>query len=164
MWKILFLLASAVPMSVVSCTAVRSSTPFEKAGYIRQSHREAVLVFVHGIFGDANDTWTSDQGAYWPKLLTSDLSFDKWDIYVASYATPHIGNRTTIDDVVNSLDQQFRHDKVLSTHRGVAFIAHSLGGLVVQRYLITHRPSEAWIPYTVPFIYFFATPQTGSSM
>src|SRR2546425_6348307 len=50
--------------------------------------RDRVIVFVHGIFGDANGTWRSLSGVYWPKLLLSDRAFDDYDIYVANYKSP----------------------------------------------------------------------------
>src|SRR4029077_10379870 len=51
-------------------------------------------------------------------------------------------------------------DGVFSRHKQVAFIAHSMGGLVVQQLLLTHRDYAA----RVPFIYFFSTPETGAQL
>ena len=64
-----------------------------------------------------------------------------------------------IDEVVANLNSRIQHDKVFD-YPEVVFVAHSLGGLIVQRLLLTHREYAK----RVPFIYFFSTPQTGSQI
>jgi Putative serine esterase (DUF676) len=127
--------------------------------YERNENRDRVVVFVHGIFGDATDTWTCSKGGYWPKTLLSDKSFDDSDVYVVAYSSPYFGNRMTIDEVVGNLASRLEHDGVFQ-HREVVFVAHSLGGLIVQRFLLTHRN---YAPQ-VRFIYFFSTPETGAEV
>jgi hypothetical protein len=60
----------------------------------------------------------------------------------------------TIDEVVGNLANRLEHDGVFQ-HREVAFVAHSLGGLIVQRFLLTHRE---YAP-NGRFIYFFRPPK-----
>jgi pimeloyl-ACP methyl ester carboxylesterase len=128
--------------------------------YERHDKKERVIVFVHGIFGDAKDTWTcANSSAYWPRLLLQDSAFDDSDIYVVAYDTPYFGNRMTIDEVVSNLANRFESDKVFS-HREVVFVTHSLGGLIAQRFLVTHREYAK----QVPFMFFFSTPETGSQL
>jgi pimeloyl-ACP methyl ester carboxylesterase len=132
------------------------------ARYERRSRagKDRVIVFVHGIFGNANETWKCDRtGVSWPKLILSDDAFKDADVYVAAYRTPYFGNAMTIDEVVNSLSSRFVADQVFG-HREVVFVCHSLGGLVVQRFLLTFRELAS----QVPFIYFFSTPETGSQL
>jgi hypothetical protein len=117
-------------------------------------------VFVHGIFGGAATTWSSSPTRSWPEMLLTDPVFDRSDIYVASYESPYHGNKMTIDEVVESLNSRFESDHVFSEHAEVIFVAHSLGGLVVQRYLLTRRDFAK----QVPFIYFFSTPETGADV
>ena len=130
-----------------------------QAHYVRQGSPERVLVFVHGIFGDAEGTWTSPPDTYWPDLVAADRAFLGTDIYVAKYETG-VGNRMRIDEVMEDLNQRLIDADVFSTHRQVIFLCHSLGGLVVQRLLLMHRNYAA----QVPLIYFYATPQTGSQI
>lgn len=127
--------------------------------YERNDSKPRVIVFVHGLFGDATSTWTCAAGSYWPRMLLSDHAFDDSDIYVAAYDTPYVGNRMTIDEIVANLDNRLEADHVFD-HRDVIFVAHSLGGLVVQRFLITHREYAK----QVSFIYFFSTPETGAQI
>jgi pimeloyl-ACP methyl ester carboxylesterase len=92
-------------------------------------------------------------------MLLKDHAFDDSDIYVASYDTPYVGNKMTIDEIVANLDNRLEADRVFD-HRDVVFVAHSLGGLVVQRFLLTQREYAK----QVSFIYFFSTPETGAQI
>jgi hypothetical protein len=79
---------------------------------------------------------------------------------VVGYDTPYLGNRMTIDEVVSNLKNRLDSDEVFSKHREVVFVAHSLGGLIVQRLLLTHRD----LATQVRFIYFYSTPETGAQI
>jgi hypothetical protein len=146
---------------LVSCHYAPVTPPSEPVShYERFENKDRVIVFVHGIFGNATDTWTcTTANVYWPKLIRNDRAFSDSDVYVVAYSSPFFGNRMTIDEVVASLDNRLQNDKVFS-HREVVFVAHSLGGLIVQRFLLTHRDYAK----QVPFIYFFSTPETGSQV
>jgi Alpha/beta hydrolase family len=136
----------------------RSEHP--RAQYLRNEKKDRVIVFVHGIFGSPTETWMCPNGGfYWPKALLNDPAFADSDVYVAAYDSPYFGNHMTIDEVVSNLANRFQSDGVFS-HREVVFVAHSLGGLVVQRFLITHREYAK----QVPFIAFYATPETGAQV
>lgn len=65
----------------------------------------------------------------------------------------------TIDEIVSNLANRFQSDGVFA-HREVVFVAHSLGGLIVQRFLITHREYAK----QVPLIMFYSTPETGAQI
>ena len=131
------------------------------AHYERHATKKRVVVFIHGIFGTAADTWTCSTGSTcWPQLMASDPDWSTADIYVAEYRTPYRGGRMTIDEVVSNLKNRLELDHVFEEHSDVAFIAHSLGGLVVERLLLTYRDL---LP-RVSSIYFLATPQEGAQI
>ncbi len=128
--------------------------------YARTGNPDRVIVFVHGIFGSPDDTWNCSSSVSWPKLIQDDDALQRSDIYVAGYDTPYFGNRMTIDEVVSNLKSRLDSDEVFTKHREVIFVAHSLGGLVVQRLLLTHRE----LAPQVKFIYFYSTPETGAQV
>jgi pimeloyl-ACP methyl ester carboxylesterase len=130
--------------------------PRTKAG----PYKERAVVFVHGLFGDADSTWRYSPTVYWPQLLTTDDAFQDADVYVASYASPYSGNKMSLDEVVTNLNNRLVSDEVFSKHREIVFVCHSLGGLVVQRLLLTFRDYAQ----KVSFIYFFSTPETGAQI
>lgn len=129
--------------------------------YERNDGKERVIVFVHGIYGSAAATWTcAKTGVTWPKLLIGDPKFSNTDVYVAQYPTHFAKNLMSIDDQVSNLMSRLEADGVFSKHTEVVFVAHSLGGLVVQRLLLTHHELAA----KVRFIYFLSTPEEGSAI
>jgi hypothetical protein len=141
------------------------ATDLPPSRYLRPTSRSGpfknrVIVFVHGIFGDAQSTWTASNSAYWPRLLLGDSSFNDSDIYVASYSSPYFGGNYTVSEIVASLDSQFTRDGVFAKHREVIFVCHSLGGIVVQEFLRTFQK----LAVKVPFVYFFAVPEEGAQV
>ena len=66
----------------------------------------------------------------------------------------------SIDDQVSNLMNRLEGDKLFSKHNEVVFVAHSMGGLIVQRLLLTHHD----LAPKVRFIYFLSTPQEGSAI
>jgi len=133
---------------------------YERPSTRKGPYKDRVVVFVHGIFGDADSTWRYSPTVYWPRLLLADETFEGSDVYVANYSSPYFGNTMNLDEVVTNLNNRFVSDQVFSKHREVVFVCHSLGGLVVQRLLETFRQYAA----QVPFIYFFSTPETGAQI
>jgi hypothetical protein len=133
---------------------------YERPRTDADSFKERVIVFVHGIFGDANSSWTSDRGAYWPKLLLKDSAFNDSDVYVAQYESPAQGNTLSVTEVVAQLNSRLTSDAVFEKHHEVVFVCHSLGGIIVQQLLLTFREHAK----QVPFIYLFAVPEEGSQV
>jgi pimeloyl-ACP methyl ester carboxylesterase len=165
MSKLLKALATASCWLVFLLCGSRVATSSALSHYERPSakggpYNERVIVFVHGIFGNADDTWRYPPDVYWPKLLLMDDAFKDTDIYVADYESPYLGNTMTVGEVAASLNNRLKSDSVFSKHREVILVCHSLGGIIVQELLLTHREYAK----QVPFIYFFATPQTGSEI
>ena len=148
-----------------SCNPNRNSSantkPSQPKSFYERNDRAArVVVFVHGNFGDSHDTWSCSANIFWPALLKDDDAFKDSNIYVVGYDTPYLGNRMTIDEVVPNLKSRLDSDEVFAKHREVVFVSHSLGGLIVQRFLLTYRD----LATKVPFIYFYFTPETGAQI
>lgn len=93
----------------------------------------SAIVFVHGFMGTANTTWD----AFIPTLL-GDRRLDGWDVFSIGYST-----RLTVDVPIWTSDPKldvcamgFRTKMAhppLDAYNAVAVVAHSMGGLVVQR-------------------------------
>jgi pimeloyl-ACP methyl ester carboxylesterase len=143
-----------------SSSMANASRPGEGGHYERNEGKSRVIVFVHGIYGSAATTWKCPQSnATWPQLMARDDTFKNSDIYVADYPTPTIGNMMTIDEEVGNIMNRLTDAKVFD-HDEVVFLVHSLGGLITQRLLLTHRELIA----RVKFIYFFSTPEEGAQI
>ena len=104
--------------------AIRSQPDYERA-----------VVFLHGFSGDRDDTWDR-----LPGLLGTVVA--NWDIYTLGYATtfrPDLLGVWSADPdlpiLATMLTTQASIDP-LRRYRSLAVVAHSMGGLVVQRALV----------------------------
>src|SRR5258707_1389788 len=129
--------------------------------FVRHSETaDTVIVFVHGISGDRKTTWTSDNGAYWPDLLTQDRTFDGANIYVYQYQTSILGRALSIDELAENL-RLYLDTTGVASHKRIIFLAHSMGGLVTRAYILKYQRR---IAERTAFIYFYSTPTTGSEL
>lgn len=139
-----------------------TSTPETKLvkGYLRNHKQERVIVFVHGVLGDAKDTWTACNGAYFPALLLEDDVFAGFDVFVYDYPSPYFATSYSISELADDLRLSIEESEIFDKHREIFFVAHSMGGLVVRQFLLKYPR----LALKVPMIYFFATPTTGSEL
>lgn len=129
-------------------------------GYVvrKPGGAKRVLVLIHGITGDGVSSWTNRNGAYWPDIMKEDAEFKDFDIYVYQYPTSTFGQCMPITDLANNMCTHLKNDNVFSEHEQIAFLAHSMGGLVVRQFLLRNRDTVD----KVPLVMFFATPTAGS--
>jgi pimeloyl-ACP methyl ester carboxylesterase len=118
--------------------------------------RARVIVFVHGLHGN-RDTWRAANGGYWPDLVRSDPHFAYSDVEVAEYPSPESNGKMSSVQLADILWNRLKQDRVWD-HREVVFIAHSLGGILVEEMLLRH-PAEA---ASVKFVVSYGTPHEGS--
>jgi len=125
-------------------------------GRAHSAPRARVIVFVHGLHG-SHESWRAANGAYWPDMVRTDPRFAYSDVEVAEYPTPASNGRMSSVQLADALFAHLRQDHVWE-HREVVFIAHSLGGILVEEMLLKH-PAEA---ARVRFIVSYGTPHEGS--
>jgi hypothetical protein len=120
---------------------------------------KVALVFVHGVTGDMVGTWTATNGRKFWDLVDENPSLSKrTDAFVFGFPSYFLkGGSFDIDQAANRLHQRIKDGGVLD-YPAVVFVAHSMGGLVVMRELLTHRE----ILDKVPVVMFYATPMEGS--
>ena len=139
------------------------ASPFKSQAAAQQSQtkllpRARVIVFVHGLHGD-RESWRASNGAYWPDLVRTDPHFAYSDVEVAEYPTPASNGKMSSVQLAETLFAHLRQDHVWDHHE-VVFIAHSLGGILVEEMLLRH-PAEA---AKVRFIVSYGTPHEGSPL
>ncbi len=120
--------------------------------------RPRVIVFVHGIHGN-RETWRAPNGAFWPDMLRSDPRFAFSDIEVAEYPTPASNGKMSSVRLAEVLWNVLQRQHVWD-HREVVFLAHSLGGILVEEMLLRHPADAA----RVRFIVSYGTPHQGSTI
>jgi len=136
-------------------------SPFFSQAEVQQNQaqtapRARVIVFVHGLHG-SRDSWRASNGAYWPDMIRTDPRFAYSDVEVAEYPTPASNGRMSSTQLADILWTRLKQDHVWD-HREVVFIAHSLGGILVEEMLLRHTAEAA----RVKFIVSYGTPHEGS--
>jgi hypothetical protein len=127
---------------------------------IQQSPRAKVaLVYVHGVTGDMVDTWTASNGKTFFDLVNENpATKGKADAFVFGFPSFLLtAGSFDIREAANRLHLQLKTQGVLD-YPAVVFVAHSMGGLVVMKELLTNREVLAKVPVVV----FYATPMEGS--
>ncbi len=139
-------------------TSAGLSTSTTQQSAEEQVLRPRVIVFVHGLHG-SRDSWRASNGAYWPEMIRTDPRFAFSDLEVAEYPTPPSNGRMSSVQLADVLWNRLNQDGVWE-HREVVFLAHSLGGLLVEEMLLRHPADAA----KVRFIVSYGTPHEGSSI
>ena len=69
---------------------------------------------------------------------------------------------TPIHNLVEYLRRDLDYDHVISNHRNVVFLCHSMGGLIVRALLLEYK-DKGYADKT-RMVYFFGTPTEGSEL
>jgi pimeloyl-ACP methyl ester carboxylesterase len=123
----------------------------------RQGIDRAIL-FIHGFSGDQQGTW-----GLFPTLIGTDTALNDWDILSLGYGTsllPDVRGIWSADPDLPILAIHLRtrlEMPPLADYRAFAIVAHSMGGLVVQRALLDN---PALVP-RVSHLLLFGTPSNG---
>ncbi len=120
---------------------------------------KVALVFVHGVTGDMIGTWTAGNGkTFWDLVNENDQLKGKTDSFVFGFPSYLFRSGSfDIQQAANRLHERITYRKVFE-YPAVVFVAHSMGGLVVLRELLTHPE----IRDRLPVVMFYATPMEGS--
>lgn len=154
------MLRSAARLLAFAITLVTTSSIAQVQYIKRKQENSQVVVFVHGVMGDSIATWTnSTTKAYFPSLVAADPAFQRANIAVVDVPSPITSRAPSIDELADSMRLHLDAKEVLA-HREIIFVVHSMGGLVTRSFLTKYREHAK----KVPFIYFFATPTTGSAI
>ncbi len=126
----------------------------------------AAIVFVHGIAGHFEGTWTDrNLKRPWFELLKTDPRFESFDLYTLAYES-HQPGPTTFSGVLDRLERPMRDG--LAGYQEVYLIAHSLGGIVAQKLLMRTAlggyRSVSGFPGNVKLVIFLATPGQSENL
>lgn len=131
--------------------------------------RLADVIFVHGLDGDARTTWhpSNHPEQFWPRWLGEDVPrLGVWSLNYAVSASAWKGHSMPLyDRAINALDL-FELDGI--GQRPLAFVCHSLGGLLVKQ--ILREVSDATIPARqaiarqTRLMVFLSTPHSGADI
>ncbi len=127
------------------------------------------VVFIHGLGGDARNTWTNKDKEFWPLWLAADIpKVCVWTLGYPAAATHWWGKGASFglsERAVSLLDYLVSNRL---GERPIIFIGHSLGGLMIKK-LLQHAATKeqknwAGVDRNVRGVIFFATPHNGASL
>ena len=131
--------------------------------YRHAPHARVAVVFIHGLFGDTNGTWTpatpADAG-FFNLLHAAPGVGDKVDIFAFGFTSKMFGSGSlNVREAASSLEESLKANGVLD-YDSLVFVAHSMGGLVALRYLVRHRAELE----RVPLVVLYASPMDGADI
>ncbi len=124
----------------------------------RNNGKKAGLVFVHGFMGDPKQTWGE-----FPSLISGDSRLSEWDIYSFGYSTRlrlDLVGLWSADPPLQSLADLLRTavaNRPLDRYKALGLVAHSMGGLVVQRAILDDEGFRGRLSH----VFLFGTPSGG---
>jgi len=124
----------------------------------RAKKAHAAIVFVHGFGGNAGSTWDK-----FPELLMANSALDSWDVFSIGYSTSlafdMAGVWSADPEIITlgGLIETVADVPPLDAYESIAILAHSMGGLLVQRALLS---SDA-LRKRVSHLLLFGTPSNG---
>jgi pimeloyl-ACP methyl ester carboxylesterase len=152
------------------CGTQRVVEPAHEASsyFVKPPTNARLIIFVHGIFGDATSTWTNtDTNVSWPTLLAQDPDLHAYDVFSYGYYSPAVGAASSISEISTRLESELADQGLFKKYREISFITHSMGGLVVKRLLSRLNrsdPMEAERLQRIRAVLFVATPAHGSDI
>ena len=133
-----------------------------------EDSRGVDIVFLHGLMGDAKDTWQHDGDAtFWPKWLGDESqSFGVWTVGYDASASDWAGSTMPLHDRAENIRTILKNKRIGSS-RKVIFVTHSLGGLVVKQLLRNASElgteEDKTLAKNTAAVVFLATPHAGSN-
>ena len=132
--------------------------------------RNVSIVFIHGLTGNREKTWTHRNSTFWPgALLPQDFPRARimtfgYDADVVRFWTIASSNR--LDDHGKSLAYALLDQREQVGQRPIVFVAHSLGGLVCEEALNLSSKRSALAPIlrNTLGVIFMGTPHGGSQL
>ena len=129
----------------------------EVATLRRRDDATSAIVFIHGFTGNTATTWETFKAT-----LLSDQRLNEWDVYSIGYSSrfavdiPIWAADPRLDVCAIGFRTKLTHPP-LEQYRALAVVAHSMGGLVVQRAMLDSTKLRAKVSHVV----LYATPSGG---
>lgn len=123
-----------------------------------------IIIFVHGL-------WSDPSGAFgnWPQLISSDTERIRNQPSLSNFAVATVSYPATRRDalsvaqIASNLPIELRDSGILDDFDEIVFVAHSLGGIVMQEVLLNDSISSRFgLFLKTKAMFFLATPTSGA--
>jgi hypothetical protein len=135
-----------------------------EGGYLKARGSSRVLIFVHGFSGLPDSDFRCDDAHNWPEMIAADAdpTLASTDIYVLGYPPPPRRGKTAVADLEVSIVDRLTSAGVLTRHQDVVFVAHAMGGLLIQQ-IIEANSQKDWV-HKVRAVFLYGTPQGAAKL
>src|SRR5262249_26114888 len=119
------------------------------------NQNKVAIVFVHGFTGDLKGTWGKI-----PQFLAADPHLSGWDLFGFGYQSRRsfdILKLWSADARLEEIAIELNATPELRPYARLAFVAHSMGGLVVQRAIVKYEELRNRTSHVI----LFGTPSAG---
>ena len=136
--------------------------------FLQKSDSGKVIIFVHGLWGDPQDSFTSESGVSWPALIENDNEEMRFGPLLSTYAIGALGypastsDRLSIEQISTRLLTDLYDEGIFDNYNQVFFISHSLGGLVVKEMLNDLWMEDPKSSEKVMAVFLISTPSQGA--
>ncbi len=120
------------------------------------------VVFIHGLFGDTDGTWTDEKNghSFFEYVKAAPGIGDKVDVFAFGFTSKMVGGGSLdVREASNKLYDHLRFHGLMQ-YDTIVFVAHSMGGLVAMRTVI----SNPELSDKTPLMVLYATPQEGAQI
>jgi alpha/beta hydrolase family protein len=124
---------------------------------LRHPASDTCVVFVHGILSSGETAWGSPS---WPELLKAEPQLEHIGIFVFTYRTSFASRTYSIADAADALREHFSIDGLWNVPN-IVFACHSMGGIVVRRFLVANQAKLSDLRPTIG-LFLVASPSLGS--
>ncbi len=126
------------------------------------------VIFIHGITGDAIETWSNSKAAFWPSWLLEELP--EICVYTAGYPSSLFEKWAKKEMDLHARASSLLEHMVSAGigKRPIVFVCHSLGGIIVKEMFraAVESQDEDWIALSaqLKLVAFLATPHKGADI
>jgi len=165
MTKLFFYIAALIFLAGCSTLPNNTTSTGALSFLPAQESSRKLIVFVHGVFGNPDSSWTNKTGISWPDLIKDDTKFQDFTVATYRYDSPFLQRSSGIEEITQRLLRQLEDQNIFGKFHEVYFIAHSMGGLVVKGVLVNlNRPSQIDKLRTVKAVLYISTPAQGATL
>jgi pimeloyl-ACP methyl ester carboxylesterase len=133
--------------------------------FVRKRGTDKIIIFVHGVLGDARGTFTNGATRkFWPQLITEDADMDSYDVLSLSFDAG-ITSGLSLEQIATVVRTELEDRKILENYDEIYFVTHSMGGLVVKRLILDlWQARSPVLDQQISGVIFISTPAKGANV
>ncbi len=145
---------------------IAKRAPTDREYSSKQGSERAIIVFIHGVLGNPDDTFRSESAqSDWPQMLAEDHTLNSAvRTLVLGYMSRPLERASNIHEIATRLQTRLRDRDIFHQFDKVIFVTHSMGGLIAKEMLLQIQRDDPTIFGKVAGIFFLATPSGGSDL